>query len=146
MKASGPSRGGPGFTLIELMVVMIALGLIASVVIPQFTTATQDAMAGSLKSQLRSLQNQIEMYVSRNSGAYPVTATTPDWSLLKAAGFIKADPVNPAFTGANKPGVTVHATARGSAGHGWVWNTGDRTLYASNFDESTGLVTQNATD
>lgn len=148
MEASRPNPVRAGFTLIELMVVMIAIGLIASVVIPQFTTATQDAMAGNLKSQLRSLQNQIEMFAARNAGASPFSLTVANWGSLKAAGFIKTDPVNPAFTAGDKTGVSVATVAgtRGSTTTAWVWNNAESTIYASNFNESTGLVTPNPID
>ena len=41
---------------------MIILGILAAIVIPQFTNASQDARKNSLTSQLQTLRSQIELY------------------------------------------------------------------------------------
>ena len=142
-----------GFTLVEILIVVVILGILAAIVVPQFTNATQDAQAGNLKAQLKSLQNQIELYNARNNGAYPDFATD-SWGSASAAGsliggnYIKTAPQNPAFPGADKTSVTVVSTAgvKGADGFAWAWNSVDHTLYASYFDETTGEVTHNAAD
>ncbi|MEI7658036.1 MAG: prepilin-type N-terminal cleavage/methylation domain-containing protein [Phycisphaerae bacterium] len=137
-----------GFTLVEILIVVVILGILASVVVPQFTNATNEATAGNLKAQLRSLQNQSELYAARNNGAYPITAAAANWDLLRNGKFIKADPINPAFPGATKTAVSVVTTVgtRGSATTAWVFNTADNTIYASNFNETTGVVSATSTD
>lgn len=51
-----------GFTLVEILIVVIILGILAAIVIPQFTNASQDARKNSLVSQLQTLRSQIELY------------------------------------------------------------------------------------
>jgi len=51
-----------GFTLVEILIVVIILGILAAIVIPQFTNASQDARESSLLSQLQTLRSQIELY------------------------------------------------------------------------------------
>jgi prepilin-type N-terminal cleavage/methylation domain-containing protein len=142
-----------GFTLVEILIVVVILGILAAIVVPQFTNATQDAQAGNLKAQLKSLQNQIELYNARNNGTYPDFAaeawgTSTDTTSLIGGNYIKNAPQNPAFPGADKTSITTTSTAnvRGVDGFAWVWNSSDRTLYASYFDETTGEVTHNAAD
>jgi general secretion pathway protein G len=55
-------RSQRGFTLVEILIVVIILGILAAIVIPQFTSASQDARKNSLASQLQTLRSQIELY------------------------------------------------------------------------------------
>jgi general secretion pathway protein G len=51
-----------GFTLVEILIVVIILGILAAIVIPQFTSASQDARKNSLTSQLQTIRSQVELY------------------------------------------------------------------------------------
>ncbi|MHC4765507.1 MAG: type IV pilin protein, partial [Planctomycetota bacterium] len=51
-----------GFTLIEILIVVVILGILAAIVIPQFTDASQEAAASNLRSQLQTIRSQIELY------------------------------------------------------------------------------------
>ena len=117
------------FTLVELLIVVVILGILAAVVVPQFSNATNEAMAGNIKSQLRSLQHQIDLYMARNNGTQPITTMAQSWSLLISQGYLKAAPVNPAQpagpVGPTTVGVQSTAGQRGAAGWAWVWNSAD---------------------
>jgi general secretion pathway protein G len=73
-----------GFTLVEILIVVIILGILAAIVIPQFTSASQDARKNSLTSQLQTLRSQIELYKLQHLDALPtgLVAATTDWSQL----------------------------------------------------------------
>ena len=60
-----------GFTLIEILIVVIILGILAAIVIPQFTNASQDARESALLSQLQTLRSQIELYKLQHKDALP---------------------------------------------------------------------------
>ncbi|MEL7087296.1 MAG: prepilin-type N-terminal cleavage/methylation domain-containing protein, partial [Planctomycetota bacterium] len=51
-----------GFTLVEILIVVVILGILAAIVIPQFTSASESAKASSLVTQLQSLRSQLELY------------------------------------------------------------------------------------
>jgi general secretion pathway protein G len=51
-----------GFTLVEILIVVIILGILAAIVIPQFTSASEDARKNSLTSQVQTLRSQVELY------------------------------------------------------------------------------------
>ncbi len=139
-----------GFTLVELLIVVVILGILAAVVVPQFTNATSEAMAGNIKTQLRTLQQAVDLYMVRNNDRQPIQGTPPwnSWDMLLSQGYIKATPVNPAFLGPDKTSVQAATTAgaRGAGGWAWVWNMPDRVFAASYFNETTGQVTSMPTD
>jgi general secretion pathway protein G len=60
-----------GFTLVEILIVVIILGILAAIVIPQFTNASQDARKSSLASQLQTLRSQIELYKLQHKDLLP---------------------------------------------------------------------------
>ena len=51
-----------GFTLVEILIVVVILGILAAIVIPQFTDASTEAKYASLASNLQMLRAQIELY------------------------------------------------------------------------------------
>jgi len=60
-----------GFTLVEILIVVVILGILAAIVIPQFSSASQAAQASSLVTQLQSLRSQLELYQLQHNGNYP---------------------------------------------------------------------------
>jgi general secretion pathway protein G len=61
-----------GFTLIELMVVLIILGLLATIVLPKFLGSEEKAKREVVKTQIRSLESALDAYRLDN-GFYPTT-------------------------------------------------------------------------
>ncbi len=64
------SRRSEGFTLVELLIVVLILGILAGVVIPQFASSTQDARIASLDTTLVHMRGAIDLY-NQEHGEYP---------------------------------------------------------------------------
>jgi general secretion pathway protein G len=66
-------RGRGGFTLIELMVVIVILGLLMAVVVPRLVSSTDDAKVAAAKTQIHSFRMALDMYKLK-FGNYPKTS------------------------------------------------------------------------
>lgn len=144
-------RNKRGFTLVEILIVVIILGILAAIVIPQFTNASNDARNNSVSSTLQTLRSQIELFKIQHNDTPP--ATTGMWTLLLNASnttgttnttanatypfgpYLQAAPVNPVN------GQSAVATAA-ATNVGWVYNVtnGQYTIQAVNTTGS-GVLT-----
>ena len=67
-----------GFTLVEILIVVVILGILAAIVIPQFTQASTEAKTNSLCSDLQTLRSQIELYKVQHNDTLPTVANFND--------------------------------------------------------------------
>jgi len=67
-----------GFTLVEILIVVVILGILAAIVIPQFTEASTEAKTSSLCTDLQTLRSQIELYKIQHNDDPPTLANFVD--------------------------------------------------------------------
>lgn len=103
-KTSSPARAR-GFTLIEIMVVVVIIGLLAAIVAPKILGRTDDARVAKAKQDIRALESSLELYKLDNF-YYPTTqqglealvtrpAGEPQPKNYKQGGYIKSLPKDP---------------------------------------------------
>jgi general secretion pathway protein G len=120
-----------GFTLIEILIVVIILGILAAIVIPQFTNASKEAKQSALVTMVQSMRSQIALFKLQHNDMLPGASPLKDtggmfaeatfWDQLTlfskldgttavakntATGFVygpymQSIPVNPLVTAAN---------------------------------------------
>ena len=73
-----------GFTLVELLVVIVILGILAAVVVFAVSGSTTTAQSKSCKSEASTLASATEAYAANNAGTFPTS-----WNQM-----IKGDPLN----------------------------------------------------
>lgn len=134
-------RRRAGFTLIEVLIVVVIMAVLAATIIPQFSSSTKDAQNSSVKFNAHSLRSQIELYKAHHLGTYPAisesllpqltmatdvdgnTATTPD-SSHPYGPYLDEIPANP-FNGLRTvAAVTTAGTAptKGTGSSGWQYD------------------------
>ena len=60
-----------GFTLIEMLIVVIILGILAMIIIPQISVSTEDAKLKTLQTNLNTMRSAIELYYHQHNQQYP---------------------------------------------------------------------------
>jgi general secretion pathway protein G len=140
-----------GFTLIEILIVVVILGILAAIVIPQFTDASTEAKTSSLCSDLQTMRSQIELYKVQHNDALPggggatfteaLTGYTDiDGDVQAAAGagvygpYLQKIPTNQ-FVDSN--GIDMTGTPGNDSGSGWDFNTTTGAFYADDSAHST---------
>lgn len=90
-----------GFTLVELLIVIVILGILAAIVIARFAGATKETKEASLKGNLRTIRSSLEIYKANSkSNIYPPilndlwVGTNPD---VDSKTFIESVPRDPFY-------------------------------------------------
>jgi len=124
-------RTKSGFTLVEILIVVVILGILAAIVIPQFTEASTEAKTSSLCTDLQTMRSQIELYKIQHNDQLPgsggasfVLALTGQTDIAGAVGtdygpYLQKIPTNQ-FTDDDTVGFDGTA---GDASNGWEFNT-----------------------
>ncbi len=78
------TRDQSGFTLIEMLIVVIVLGILAMIIIPQISVSTDDAKLSTLTTNLATLRNSIELYYHQHDNKYPGSTKETDGTATAA--------------------------------------------------------------
>ena len=130
-----------GFTLVEILIVVVILGILAAIVVPQFTDASNEAKLASLRCDLQTLRSQIELYKIQHNDIPPTLADFTDQMtkytdvagvLQPAAGpgvygpYIQTIPVNQF----NDLDTVLSTPPAGNNGGGWEYDQTTGAIYA----------------
>lgn len=127
----------PAFTLVEILIVVVILGILAAIVVPQYSTATSEANMEATASQLVKIRNALSVYYLRNGSVFPaISAGDGTWAQLLNDGYFKYAPSNLHVGGANARVITLGTqpdTAKTTA-YGWIFNPATGDVWAASFD------------
>ena len=134
-------RKNQGFTLVEILIVVVILGILAAIVIPQFSDASTQSKVSSAASSIQTIRSQISLYKIQHNDNPPTLASlildaaTPGTGQMTgetneagtvAAGsdygpYLQSIPANP-FNSSNTP------AAADAADVGWVYDASDGSI------------------
>lgn len=132
-----------GFTLIELVIIIVVLGILAAVAIPKYQDITGEAREASARAALGSLRSGITIYYA-NQAVTTGTAAWPNLVQLETIGTVMEHniPKNPYQSDSSAPdsictGVTKGTLVAGGRG-GWAYNptTGEIWLNTNTVSEN----------
>jgi general secretion pathway protein G len=137
------ARRRTGFTLVEVLLVVVILAILAATVIPQFTESGENAKESAVMQNLRTMRAQIEMYKLQHNGIAPNNinmeqltketnlAGTPTVGGDYGPYLVGGMPYNP-YNNLNTVVATTSdpPTAPGAAG-GWLYNSATGGIWAN---------------
>jgi general secretion pathway protein G len=149
---SGAVAAIPAFTLVEILIVVVILGVLAAIVIPQFSQVSAETNLTTLKGNLQTIRSQIQLYKIQHNDLLPgqetfggnvneeafITAMTTNDGTY--GPYLKKMPENlyiadldskDAITCVNEPG----AAPSGNEGTGWWFNVATVDFRASDSPE-----------
>ncbi len=127
-------RARSGFTLVEILIVVIILGILAAIVIPQFSDASTQARESSLRADLQTMRGQVELYDIQHLDNLPgagtatfVQAMAGQTDIAGAVGtdfgpYVLKIPANP-FNNLNSVREEAGASTAGANTDGWTLNS-----------------------
>jgi prepilin-type N-terminal cleavage/methylation domain-containing protein len=122
-----------GFTLIELVIIIVVLGILASVAIPKYKSIVAESREASCRGALGGLRSGISIFYA-NTAVTTGTATWPVMDSLRTAGVVMEQslPTNPYQTNAPDSIVTgvTKGTIVGTRG-GWAYKPSTGEIWAN---------------
>lgn len=137
------------FTLIEMVVVILILGILAAVAAPRMFNTAESAAENATRSQLNVIRNAIELYAAEHQGQYPAPTETVSLEALLAkyingpfpapqVGATKGNSGVLVVTGAStEPAESVNEEETA----GWVYNSDTGKFVINSDDLSSDAVT-----
>jgi prepilin-type N-terminal cleavage/methylation domain-containing protein len=137
-----------GFTLVEVLIVVVIMAVLAATIIPQFSDSARDAKISTAKFNLNTLRTQIQFYRAQHNGALPSATLVELTSKTDASGaigtgathvygpYITVVPDNP-FTNSNKiTAATANppAAASGASDAGWLYHAATGGIWLDDAD------------
>jgi len=131
-------RRPSAFTLVEILIVVVILGVLAAIVVPQFANATQESAQTTTRHELEKLRRAIGVFQVRHANALPpVVEGHGTWGdLVERGEYLGEPPANPWVGGDNRIYVIIsdQPDAAYQQDHAWIFDDQSGDVWAGGFD------------
>lgn len=128
------------FTLVEILIVVVILGVLASIVVPQFASATSQTQEVATLEQLTHLRRALAVYNVRNNSASPaINSGDGTWAELLSADYLRMGaPANGWIGGPHARDIVIRATPDTGyhRNYGWIYDPATGNIWAASFDSA----------
>lgn len=124
-------RNKRGFTLIELVVIMVLIGALALIIVPKYVNNVAKGKIAATKGNVESIRSAISLYSSNNGGAYPAALSDLVPTYLRAVPKEGVSGVNTVVAVNNNAGGWVYVVATGEVTVNLTGNDAEGTAYSS---------------
>jgi prepilin-type N-terminal cleavage/methylation domain-containing protein len=145
MSKKGLNRGG--FTLVEVLIVVVIMAILAATIIPQFSDSTKDAKNNTAKFNLHTIRSQIELFKSQHDGKVPTdlndltkktnaAGTVGTTAAFPYGPYLQELPPNP-YTASAKISVASSnppSAASGATDAGWLYHAASGGVWVDHDD------------
>lgn len=131
------------FTLVEILIVVVILGILAAIVVPNFVRATSDAQEMSTLDQLAKLRSAVATYFVRSNSVFPsVTAGDGTWGELLSQTYLRAAPSNFIVPPPNDLKIVIgtRADTTYDPTHAWIYNPATGDVWAAGIDANGNIM------
>ena len=127
------------FTLVEILIVVMILGILAAVVAQSFTESTEEAAMRTTTYELEKIRRAINIYRVENGQALPaVVAGDGTWGEIvgEDGSYLTKPPLNPYVGGPNARVIAIGAApdAAFHQDYGWIYDDTTGQVWAASFD------------
>ena len=133
--SDSPMHRRSGFTLVELVVVIMILGILAAVAVPKLFNVTGTATDNGLRQSLSVVRNAIELYAANNNGQLPGQAQDSDAFKKELAPYLRGEfpksPVGTKDSVVHFTGVAETDPMPADDTSGWLYNYRDGRFVAN---------------
>lgn len=129
------------FTLVEILIVVVILGILAAIVVPQFANARREAAQGTTVYELEKLRRAVDVYMARHDNRAPeIVEGDGTWGELISTGgqYLKSAPLNPYVGDVNARRIVIRETPDDAyhMDYGWIYDNSTGRIWAASFDEN----------
>lgn len=155
--AHPPARLRTAFSLVEIVIVVVIIGIVAAIAVPRMSSAASRARATSIRADLAAMNRAAEFYTAEHGGLHPgqdkTGAPLPDGTALVLRLTEQTDvhgepgtiygpyllrmPVNP-FNGLTT--VRIDGAPAGAGTHGWRYDSPSRAFQADDSVQTASIT------